>query len=215
MATSSRRCCPPESFLTRVLALGDEAGGLQHVLQGHGVGVVAAEEIDGLLHVEVGLDAGGLEDDAYSLAEGGLLPGRIVAQDVDLAGASLEVTLEDFDGGGLAGAVGTEEGEDFARRHFEVDAADGLYVTVGLPEAADMYGSGGVIHQASQKTLGMVREGTGGCPGRRMYWREGKGEYRLSNGLHFQLDAFVNLNAVDHLKEIAGLGIARRDLTSA
>ncbi len=133
-------------FLDAGLAVGAEAGGLEHVFEVHRVGVVATIEVDGLFHVEVGLDAGGLEDDADALAEGGLLAGRVVAEDADFAGGPGEIAFEDFDGCGLAGAVGAEEGEDLACGDLEVDAANGVNVAEGLTEAADVYGGGATIH---------------------------------------------------------------------
>ena len=45
--------------------------------------------------------------------------------------------FEDLDGGGLAGAVGAEEGEDLAAVHLEVDAADRFVGAVALDEPAD------------------------------------------------------------------------------
>ena len=104
---------------------------------GPGVRVVAAVEVDGLLHREERFDARLLEHDADALQQRPLPAGRIVAQDPDFAGVGGAVALEDLDGGRLAGAVGAEEGEDLTPCHFEIDAPHGLDVTVGLLQALD------------------------------------------------------------------------------
>src|SRR5205807_5524916 len=107
---------------------------------GPGVGVVAAVELDGLLHGEEWFDARLLEHDADALQQGPLPPGRVVAQDPDLARVGGAVPLEDLDGGRLAGPVRPEEGKDPTLRHLEVDAADGRDVAVGLLQAPDADG---------------------------------------------------------------------------
>ena len=50
--------------------------------------------------------------------------------------------LADLDGGGLAGAVGTEQAEALARTDLEVEAVDGDDVTVGFAELAEDEGEG-------------------------------------------------------------------------
>src|SRR5665213_1748915 len=57
-----------------------------------------------------------------------------------LAGVTCAVALEDLDGGGLAGAVGSEERQDLAALHFEVDPTECHEVAVGLRQAGDPYG---------------------------------------------------------------------------
>ena len=64
-------------------------------------------------------------------------PGRVLAEDADLAGVGRAEALQDLDGGGLAGAVGPENGDDLAAVDLEVDAAHDLAVAVGLAQAAD------------------------------------------------------------------------------
>src|SRR5207253_2388120 len=109
----------------------------EDLVGGPWVGVVAAVEIDGLLHREERFDARLLEHDADALQQRALSSGRVVAEDPDLAGVGGAVPLEDLDGGRLPGAVGPEEGKDLTLRHLEVDASDGLDVAVGLLQALD------------------------------------------------------------------------------
>ena len=59
-------------------------------------------------------------------------------EDVDVAGRPLAVALEDLGGGGLAGAVRTEQREHLAAIHVDVDPLDGLEVAVGLAQSADV-----------------------------------------------------------------------------
>ena len=56
---------------------------------------------------------------------------------------------------GLAGAVGTEDGEDHAARHVEVDAVDGAKITERLDEPARLNGGCNCCHYLSART----------CPG--------------------------------------------------
>ena len=59
------------------------------------------------------------------------------AEDHDLAGVGLGEALADLDGGGLAGAVGSEQAEALARTDLEVEAVDGDDVAVGFAELAE------------------------------------------------------------------------------
>ena len=76
------------------------------------------------LHVFVGgqlaVEAGVLEDDAEALARF-VLAARTGSRPSSSMGppVGLEQRGEHLDGGGFAGAVGAEEGEDLALRHFE------------------------------------------------------------------------------------------------
>src|SRR3989442_14957009 len=58
------------------------------------------------------------------------------SQDLDLAGVRESQPLEDLDGGRLAGSVGSEQAEAFARLDREVEPGDGDHVAVALREAA-------------------------------------------------------------------------------
>ena len=61
-----------------------------------------------------------------------------------LAGVGAAVALEDLDERRLAGAVGTEQGEQLAAADREVDAVERLHGAVGLAHAADLDGGLGV-----------------------------------------------------------------------
>src|SRR5436190_4910149 len=93
-----------------------------------------------LAHADVVVDARLLQDDAHPLAQLARPAARIEAQDGDLPGAARAIALEDLDGRRLARAVGPEQAEDLAALDAEVDAADGLEVPVGLPQAANFDG---------------------------------------------------------------------------
>jgi hypothetical protein len=60
-----------------------------------------------------------------------------VAQDGDLATGALPEAFEDLYSGGLAGAVGAEEGEDLPVPHVEIDAGNGFLAAVAFHQAAD------------------------------------------------------------------------------
>jgi hypothetical protein len=53
------------------------------------------------------------------------------------------MAFEDLDGGGLAGSIGTEEGEHLAGLDRQVDAIDGAQIAVTLDETADFDGRHG------------------------------------------------------------------------
>src|SRR4051812_28763203 len=112
--------------------------------------VVAAEEVQGLAHRQIGLDAGLLQHDADALLEGALQALRIEAKNADVTRRALAVALEYLNRGRLAGAVGAEQGEDLTARHVEVDAADGLALAVALTQAVDLDGVFGRHDPASR-----------------------------------------------------------------
>ena len=51
---------------------------------------------------------------------------RRVAEHLDVAFCGIEQAEKEFDGCGLAGAVGPQKAEDFAAAHFKVDVVDRL-----------------------------------------------------------------------------------------
>ena len=61
------------------------------------------------------------------------------AEHLDLAGIRRVEALQDLDGGGLAGAVRTEQPEALAGADLEIEAVDGDHVAVALdqPDAAE------------------------------------------------------------------------------
>ncbi len=59
------------------------------------------------------------------------------ALDADPAGVRFEQTADHLDGGGLAGAVGTQQAEDLALLHRQADILHGFQVAEGFAEVAD------------------------------------------------------------------------------
>ena len=68
-----------------------------------------------------------LQRDAQALAQGVVIFAPAHPQYLDLAGGGGQQPFEDFDGGGLAGAVGPEQAEALSRLDFEVEAVDGVH----------------------------------------------------------------------------------------
>jgi hypothetical protein len=78
-----------------------------------------------------------LQDDADALPVPSVGPPGVGTEHADLAAVPAAVPLEDLHGRGLPRAVRPEQAEDLAHLHVEVDAAHGLDLAVGLPQAAD------------------------------------------------------------------------------
>jgi len=76
--------------------------------------------------------AGLLEHEPDALAELPATDLRVDAEHRDRARVAMPVALENFDGGGLAGAVRTQEPEDLTLLDAEADSADGLDGAIGL-----------------------------------------------------------------------------------
>ena len=93
------------------------------ILRGHVVehAVQVHVFVGGLLAVQAGV----LKDDAEALAGLLLLHGRIKAVQFDAAAGGAQQRGEHLDGGGFAGAVGTEKGEYLSLRDVEADVLDG------------------------------------------------------------------------------------------
>jgi hypothetical protein len=90
-----------------------------------------------------------LTGDADGGADGVGLGLHVVAGHQDLAAAGRDQGGEDLDGGGLAGAVGPEQGEDGALGDGQVDAVQDGLVTKGLAQAGDLDGWGaGLLRHA-------------------------------------------------------------------
>src|SRR5262249_19440531 len=75
-------------------------------------------------------------------------PGRVLAQHVDGAVVAAAEPFQDLHRGGLARAVGPEQGEHLAAVDLEIDAADGRDVPVALAQVPD-HDSGAVVHATS------------------------------------------------------------------
>ena len=71
---------------------------------------------------------------------------RIEAAHADVAAVWIAQTFEDFDGGGLAGAIGAEQAKYFPFVHTEADAAHGLHVAIVFDQIIDL--QNGIGHKA-------------------------------------------------------------------
>src|ERR1700752_3722995 len=74
---------------------------------------------------QLAIEAWILKDDAKALTDGILVCLRIEAIEFDGPAAGAKQRGEHFDGGGLPGSVGTEEGEYLAGRHVKRNIVDG------------------------------------------------------------------------------------------
>ena len=61
--------------------------------------------------------------------------GGISAEDADLAGVRLNETQQEFHGGGLACAVGSEQRDDLARAYGEIHIAQGANFSIVLADS--------------------------------------------------------------------------------
>ena len=102
------------------------------------------------LHVLPGglvlVEAGVLEDDAEAAAHFLLLVHGVEAVHADAAAGGPQQRGEHFDGGGFAGSVGAEEGEDLPRADFERDVVDRHHVTELANEVLDVNCWAGLGH---------------------------------------------------------------------
>ena len=85
-----------------------------------------------------------MQADADAVLELAGLDLGVAAEHADASAGARAQSLEDFDGGGLAGAVGAEQAEDFAGAHFEIDALDGREAAVALGEGFHL---DGIVHE--------------------------------------------------------------------
>src|SRR6266566_6245717 len=74
---------------------------------------------------QLGVETRVLEHDAELPADFGLVRGGIQAIELEGAARRVQERGEHLDSGGLAGAVGPEEREDFTRAHVKGDVVDG------------------------------------------------------------------------------------------
>ena len=125
------------------VALLPELQALQQLIAIHGAGVEGREEFHGLADLDLLLEVGGLQADADAILEFAGLDFGVAAQHADAAAGAGAQALQNFDGGGFAGAVGAEQAEDFAGAHFEIDALDGRKSGVALGEGFHLYG---IVH---------------------------------------------------------------------
>ena len=94
----------------------------------------------------------------------------VVAEHRDVAAGLVDQRGDDADGGGLAGAVGAEQGAELAFLHLEIDAFERLdAVLVGLDEIVDAEG---------------VHERIDGGPAR-LFWPLMIPEIEMPSGCHY------------------------------
>jgi hypothetical protein len=118
--------------LGEVEALQQFGGDPAPLLLGQVVQVRHEEHV--LLAGDQAVDGGELPGDADRGAHGLRVGGQVVTADPQVAGVGGDEGGEDLDGGGLAGAVRAEQGEDGAGRHRQVDAVEDRLVPVGLAQ---------------------------------------------------------------------------------
>ncbi len=100
-----------------------EAGDADELGDGHGRGIVAAEEVDVLADVEHLGGVADLEHGSDAGAGGGVA--GVSAEDAGAAGGGGGEAEQEADGGGLAGAVRAEQGDDLAGVEGEAEAVEG------------------------------------------------------------------------------------------
>ena len=86
---------------------------VENILRWPGVGASSAPHGHGLSDRELTWQATGLQHDAHCGAHQLAILQRISAKHFDGAFGGRVQSLEDFQGGGFAGAIGSEEAEDF------------------------------------------------------------------------------------------------------
>src|ERR1017187_6322909 len=155
---------PAGEFAVLGVALLPELQALQELVAIHGAGVEGVEELHGLVDLDFLLEVGGLQADADAVLELAGLHLGIAAEDADASAGAGAQAFEDFDSGGLTGAIGAEQAEDFAGAHFEIDALDGRKTAVALAEGFHL---DGIVHEFSSLSQAGASEASGSaisCP---------------------------------------------------
>ncbi len=101
---------------------------------GFGHAIDAADEMEELGGGEFFVDVGAVGDESDQGLGGDGVLGEVVSADGDFAGGGFQEADEHADGGGLAGAVGSEEPVNFAGLNVEVEFAGGREVAVFFSE---------------------------------------------------------------------------------
>ena len=99
--------------------------------------VERSEQPDRLARRDAALQRRGLQRGANSLPDLARMPARIDAADLDMPRIRRAQADHAFKGGGLAGAVGTDQAEDLAVFDVEADAARRVDVSVAFLEIAN------------------------------------------------------------------------------
>jgi hypothetical protein len=101
-------------------------------------GVQRGVQFHVLLRGQHAVEAGILEHDAEAPARLVRMGGHVQPVDADAAAGGLQQRGQHLDGGGLAGAVGPQEGEYLAASHREIEAAHGLEGAEGAHQPLDI-----------------------------------------------------------------------------
>ena len=136
-AIESRCFSPPDSFPNRDLRLSASPRSTSSCSPSRGRGVERGVEVDGLPDADLVGELALLELDADDAVELVAVALRVEPEHADRARVGRPQPADGLDGGGLAGAVGAEDGEDLARLDREGDAVDGRPVAVALGEVGD------------------------------------------------------------------------------
>src|ERR1019366_1728854 len=147
---------PAGEFAVLRVALLPELQALQELVAIHGTGVEGVEELHGLVDLDLLLEVGGLQADADAVLELAGLHLGIAAEDADASAGARAQALEDFDGGGLTGAIGAEQAEDIAGAHVEIYALDGRKTAVALAQGFHL---DGIVHEFSSLSQAGVPRG--------------------------------------------------------
>src|SRR5580692_3717372 len=103
-------------------------------------------------YAETAVEVALLGDDGDALLDADGVGSHVETHDGGGAGGGQHAGDQHADGGGFAGAVGSQQAEDLAGAHAEGDAVDGVYgrLRVAFNEVADFYGRGGGGHGVLQ-----------------------------------------------------------------
>ena len=103
---------------------GAQADEVEQLVRGHGIGVVAREQVEDPARPEHRVDAAALEHDADAAGERGVVGDGIEPEDPHVAGDGPPVALERLDRRRLARPVGPEHDEHLAGLGGQVDVVD-------------------------------------------------------------------------------------------
>ena len=129
-------------FVAAAVGVFGEADEFEGFVDVHGVFVEFGGEVEHFAWGEALAGGAALEDDADAAGEGVALAAGVEAEDGDGAFVAVAVALHDFDQGGFAGAVGSEQCVDLAGVDGEVDVVDGADGAVAFGESVDFDGRG-------------------------------------------------------------------------
>jgi hypothetical protein len=120
--------------------------------------VEAAHDLEVLPAGQLELDRGRLACQPDAAAHRGGVANHVVPLDGDPPGIRSQEGREDANGGGLAGAVGTEHAEHAPPGHREVDATERVHLAEGLVEPLDFDRAAGGLECHGATRIG--HEGT-------------------------------------------------------